>query len=304
LVSAFLTACVATLIATHSAASFKIDVNGLLSGQQLTPVNAIPGETLSLATYGEPVIAAFGTTTDGKSIEIEQHSHDSWRVTAPAKPGLYPFHLSAADGTTKSVQLLVGEPYNGQKSQSGYRIGSYPDPGRAPKAGVYDYPDGFIELHKHNLNESVSDHFTLGQFMCKQSAGWPRYIVLQPSLIVMLENIVALLQRKGVPANTLSVLSGYRTPSYNAGLDNVPYSRHIYGDAADIYVDSDGDSFMDDLNNDGVVSIKDAQLLANLIATLPNAHLSGIGVYPATSAHGPFVHVDTRGYKARWGAWD
>ena len=81
--------------------------------------------------------------------------------------------------------------------------------------------------------------------MCKQRAGWPRFAVIKRPLVVMLENIVTLLNRKGVRASTLSVLSGYRTPSYNAGLRNVAYSRHIYGDAADIYVDADGDGYMD-----------------------------------------------------------
>jgi uncharacterized protein YcbK (DUF882 family) len=26
----------------------------------------------------------------------------------------------------------------------------------------------------------------------------------------------------------------------------------------------------------------------------------GVGIYAATGAHGPFVHVDVRGVKARW----
>jgi hypothetical protein len=26
----------------------------------------------------------------------------------------------------------------------------------------------------------------------------------------------------------------------------------------------------------------------------------GLGVYPANRAHGPFIHVDVRGYRARW----
>ncbi len=103
---------------------------------------------------------------------------------------------------------------------------------------------------------------------------------------------------------TLAVLSGYRTPIYNAVLNNVAYSRHVYGDAADIYVDSDNDRFMDDLNGDGVVSIQDAQLLARLVATLPDTRLSGIRVYAATSDHEPFVDIDTRGYRARWGKWE
>lgn len=295
-----LLALLALLVVSSSAqAAFKIDINGLISGQQLTPATAVPGEKLPLATYGEPIIAAFGSDVD-----ISQSSEHSWLITAPDKAGIYPLHLTAADGTIKSIQLLVGAPYKGQTSESGYRIGTYPNPKTAPKVGLYPYPDSLVELHKHNLDEPISSHFRLGQFMCKQQAGWPRYVVVRRPLVVMLENIVTLLQRKGVNAQTLTVLSGYRTPSYNAGLQNVAYSRHIYGDAADIYVDSDGDQFMDDLNADGVVSIKDAQLLANLIATLPDAQHSGIGVYPATSAHGPFVHVDTRGHKARWGQWN
>jgi uncharacterized protein YcbK (DUF882 family) len=28
--------------------------------------------------------------------------------------------------------------------------------------------------------------------------------------------------------------------------------------------------------------------------------VGGIGIYPATSAHGPFVHIDARGTRARW----
>jgi len=277
-------ALLVTSTSSLAQASFKIDINGLTSGQDVTPANAVPGQQLALATYGEPVIAAFGT-----DITIEQQEADRWLITAPAATGIYPIHLSAADGTTKSIQLLVGEPFAGQTSQAGYNLGSYPNPQHAPKSGLYPHPESLVELHKHNLSEPISSHFNLGQFMCKQSAGWPRYAVIKRPLVLMLENIVTLLNRKGIRASTLSVLSGYRTPVYNAGLDNVAYSRHIYGDAADIYVDADGDGFMDDLNGDGLVSVKDAQLLANLIATLPDAQQSGIGVYPATSNHGPFV---------------
>ena len=187
---------------------------------------------------------------------------------------------------------------------SGYRIGPYPKPAESPKPEAYPYPTGFVEVRRDNMHEPVSTHFKLHQFLCKQEADWPRYVVLQRPLVVMLENIVALLKRKGIAVETLAILSGYRTPAYNKAINNVAYSRHVYGDAADIYVDADNDLFMDDLNGDGLVSLQDAQLLAKLIATLPNAELAGIGVYAATSAHGPFVHVDTRGHRARWGQWD
>ena len=46
----------------------------------------------------------------------------------------------------------------------------------------------------------------------------------------------------GIDASTFRILSGYRTPFYNRSIGNeTHYSRHVYGDAADIYVDEDGD---------------------------------------------------------------
>lgn len=277
------------------AADFKIDVDGLLSGHQLTPVITTPGSSVELSLPGADQVSGFSA---GVQLAAEDSTH--WTITAPHEHGSYPVHFRSATGVTKSIQLFVTEPFDHQKTLNGYRIGSYPAIGGAPKPERYQLPTGFIELTQQNLTTPVSEHFEIGQFMCKQGGSWPRYVVVQPSLVVMLENIIALLNRRGIPAQTLAVLSGYRTPRYNAAIGNVPYSRHVFGDAADIYVDTDGDQFMDDINGDGVVSVKDAQLLAELIGTLPGAEKSGIGVYSATSARGPFVHIDTRGYRARW----
>src|SRR4029079_18551774 len=30
----------------------------------------------------------------------------------------------------------------------------------------------------------------------------------------------------------------------------------------------------------------------------------GLGTYAPTETHGPFVHVDVRGFAARWGGWE
>jgi uncharacterized protein YcbK (DUF882 family) len=83
-------------------------------------------------------------------------------------------------------------------------------------------------------------------------------------------------------------------------------SRHQYGDAADVYVTDGGRDWMTDLNRDGRVDLRDARLLASAAERVETAHpelVGGIGVYPATGAHGPFVHIDVRGTRARWGAW-
>ena len=68
-------------------------------------------------------------------------------------------------------------------------------------------------------------------------------------------------------------------------------------------MDADGDGRMDDLDEDGRVTVKDAQWLARVAASVEADHpavTGGIGIYRANAVHGPFVHVDTRGTPARW----
>jgi hypothetical protein len=99
-------------------------------------------------------------------------------------------------------------------------------------------------------------------------------------------------------------MSGFRTPAYNASIGNTTiYSRHLWGDAADVYVDADGDGRMDDLNGDGRHTVADARLLATWVEGLEarkSWRPGGLASYRANAVHGPFVHVDARGTRARW----
>lgn len=188
---------------------------------------------------------------------------------------------------------------------NGYRIDSYPS---EPLHGldIYLPPKGFIELTPDNLDIRVSPNFTLGQFVAKQESGYPKYVVLRSSLLLKLENILASLNAAGHETGGFVIMSGYRTPYYNRAIGNVPYSRHVYGGAADFYIDENPqDGIMDDLNGDGKVDRDDAQWLAAFINDMSmrgafGPRVGGIGVYGSTSAHGPFVHVDVRGTRARW----
>ena len=83
------------------------------------------------------------------------------------------------------------------------------------------------------------------------------------------------------------------------------YSLHQWGRAADIFLDKDGNGRMDDLNNDRVVDRRAAAEIAGRIEALLKTKgrlpsIGGIGIYEATAAHGPFVHIDTRPSRARW----
>ncbi len=77
----------------------------------------------------------------------------------------------------------------------------------------------------------------------------------------------------------------------------------MYGDAMDFYIDNDGDGGMDDLNGDGRVDVRDARVLAAAADQVEKDHpslIGGVGIYAPTGAHHGFVHIDTRGYRARW----
>jgi len=72
----------------------------------------------------------------------------------------------------------------------------------------------------------------------------------------------------------------------------------MYGDAADVYPDDDRDGKMDDLNHDGKVDEADAQIVFRAAEEVEKRFpvlVGGVAVYRATSAHGPFVHIDCRG---------
>lgn len=184
-----------------------------------------------------------------------------------------------------------------------YRLGHYPKPQSSPNAEHYQPPPGFIRVTPANRSQRISDHFRLEQFLCKQSGGWPKYVAVQPALLRKLDALVRALQDRGIDLATLTVMSGYRTPYYNRAIGNVAFSRHIYGDAADIFVDRNGDGRMDDLNGDGRSDITDAKWLAAVVASLDDDEVTpgGLGTYKSNAAHGPFVHIDTRGKAARWG---
>jgi hypothetical protein len=239
------------------------------------------------------------TALPGEQVTIEALDRQ-WTWTAPGTPGLYPINVVSADQRDSlTIQAFVLVPYDRLRGEylNGYRIGRYPAVALRGLA-MYRPPSGFIEVTPGNENAFVSPHFRLKQFVCKQSGGYPKYIVLNEGLVQRLEELLALANRSGYHASTFHVMSGYRTPAYNRAIGNVAYSRHTWGSAADIFIDEDGDGRMDDLNRDGRSNARDAEVLYRLFDDVQGG--GGMGKYDATGAHGPFVHVDLRDRRARW----
>jgi hypothetical protein len=288
-----------------AAAGFAVRYNGLESRHRVRAVFVLPGHSLTLdvasSDAGRVVLRPTGGTA-GRAAK------GGWRWEAPSSPGLYPLFLvdsAARDSITLNAFVLV--PASAQRGEylNGYRIGRYPE---RPLRGLamYQAPLGFVEVTRENHDTPVSPHFRLGEFVAKQEGGYPKYLVLDERLLLKLEHLLERVRADGHPGARFHVMSGYRTPYYNRAIGNVGYSRHVYGAAADIFIDaSPRDGIMDDLNGDGRSDLADARLLHALIdraAAAPGFGplLGGLAAYRATARHGPFVHVDVRGYRARW----
>lgn len=230
-----------------------------------------------------------------------------WLWQAPDSPGLVQIEIRPEGLASVRLNVIVMVPASEVQGGylNGYRIGDYPDQPLNDNP-IYLPPPGFIEVTPELVDLPVSPHFTLGQFLCKQQPDhWPKYLALRESLVAKLEIILAAVNQHGIGSDSFTVMSGFRTPWYNQSIGNGQYSRHIWGGAADIFIDTDGDGRMDDLNGDGKSDLKDARILLGIIEdiyqTREHIHLhGGLGLYGPRSHRGPFVHVDARGFEARW----
>jgi hypothetical protein len=247
------------------------------------------------------------TTVTAEGGDLTRLDALTWRWQAPSEPGLVRLIVQPQDHAPMTLNVVVMVPLS-QVSRgylNGYRIGQYPD---QPLRGnpIYLPPPGLIEVTPELLDLQVSPHFTLGQFLCKQQADhWPKYLVLREALIAKLEIILAEVNQRGIRSDSFHIMSGYRTPWYNQSIGNGRYSRHIWGGAADIFVDTIGDGRMDDLNGDGRSDVRDARLVLDIIEDLYQTRRhqrlhGGLGLYGPRPHRGPFVHVDARGHEARW----
>jgi uncharacterized protein YcbK (DUF882 family) len=91
----------------------------------------------------------------------------------------------------------------------------------------------------------------------------------------LLDGLEALRRLAGIP---VVVHAGYRCARHNAEVGGVPHSEHTLGRAADIHLPG--------------LSLQEMYELASSVAEFAEG---GIGVYDEN-----FVHVDTRGHRARW----
>lgn len=284
---------------------FAVNVQGLAVDLDRFFALALPGEVVEFEVMERPG-TAFAFEAEGLADTLT--GPRSLAFAAPSAPGAYPVTITSPEGEAMTITVFVLTPMSAAEDGAieGYQVGAYP---AEPLRGLDSYlpPEGLIRMPPELTDAPLSPHFRLGQFVSKQG-GDPdvHFLLVRPEIVLKLERLLAAVNERGVRADSFYVMSGYRTPHYNAQLGNVAYSRHQWGDATDVYVDRDEDMVMDDLDGDGRILRRDAGVLYEIAETVDGLEefaglRGGVGEYGANSAHGPFVHVDTRGTPARWG---
>jgi uncharacterized protein YcbK (DUF882 family) len=159
---------------------------------------------------------------------------------------------------------------------------------RLPEAERDDYYDphpdrgdsGVIKIDGTNGDDYIASFLQLKEFRSKD--GKSSYLRVHPSLIFALQLI-----KWYTNANAVEITSGYRTKSWNASRGGKRESWHMDGLAVDIKISIPGKT------------TKEAYQLLKEAAELVIGNSGGVGCYPEDDKL--FVHIDTRGTKARWG---
>lgn len=99
----------------------------------------------------------------------------------------------------------------------------------SPLDARYAVPLRYVDLSQWPADMEIAPNFALGELL-QEAKG--RYGFVQPRFVRSLQ---AVRDRVGAP---LYVNSGYRTPAWNAGVGGVTWSRHQWGDAADMRSDA------------------------------------------------------------------
>ncbi|MFN5201312.1 MAG: D-Ala-D-Ala carboxypeptidase family metallohydrolase [Gemmatimonas sp.] len=222
-------------------------------------------------------------------------------LLAPLTPGIYELEVTR-HGVTQRLEeprLAVMVPFELKlgSTLNGYQIGRYPAEWSRDEAA--EKPLGFAEVHEEHLDLPLTKHLRVRDFVTHdRQTMWPKYVAVDPRVLDKIELVLReLARRRGEESASfmLEVHSGFRTPLHNAGVEgSARDSRHLYGDAADVAIDADGD---------GELTLFDAYRVEQAVDWVERAHpelAGGLGVYSSRRYATPYCHIDARGERKRW----
>lgn len=113
------------------------------------------------------------------------------------------------------------------------------------------------------------------------------YWLCDPKLIHWILEFQIALADAGYNSEGFYVRESHRHPKYNTLKGGASQSQHLYGKAADLVIE--------DIDNDGEINDLDKEIALKILEEIVGNE-GGMGLYPGTMT----VHIDTRGYAARW----
>lgn len=288
-------------------ANFSIVYDDLKIPLKIFSIFVMPGEEIKFSIAEEDRGQMYQIELGGKIFESE--SSFTWQ--AQSESGHYQATIKEKNNDSSASEIKINvfvlhshQEKNGQYLEN-FRIGHYPEI-PVDKSEYYTKPDGFLKIEESLLEVNLTPHFKMEQFLTSQSEKLPQFIAIQESLLLKLEFFLEEVNNAGYQADTFGIVSLYRSPYFNKELgNNTDLSRHLFGDAADIYIDNSGNEWMDDLNEDGNSTRADADILYDLAVKFDqkeefSALQGGVSSYKGNGVRGPFIHIDTRGFHVSW----
>jgi hypothetical protein len=296
-----------TTVDVTAAAAFpdaRPSINAYGSSGQVRVTLALPGQLVEypLEVSGDPTALGYQWVRMSDSLPADSvRTLGGANVVAPPQPGFYRLSLVRGDErrVVDELTLAVLVPFSRKLggTLNGYRIGTY----LAERLGTRKTapPAGFVEVASADADMPLTKHFKLSDFISHDNQDtWPRYAAISPKLLDKLELVMAHLARQRGDSSrvglSVSVHSGFRTPSWNLINRFAGDSRHQYGDAADVAIDA---------NADGRFTLADSRLVALAVEAVERDYpelVGGLGLYSGPKHKTPYVHIDARGTRARW----
>lgn len=154
----------------------------------------------------------------------------------------------------------------------------------------------FYQLKKKDVYRKIVGNIRIKDLMSKDAeyqnscyfSNTPLYWGMDKRILFKLLELQQALKSRGYNPYGFRASTGHRTPEFNEALNGASKSRHIAGEAVDLVIgDIDGNGRYTEADKSIVLELCEKEIIKNE---------GGIGRYPGTRV----VHIDVRGYRARW----
>ncbi len=157
----------------------------------------------------------------------------------------------------------------------------------------------FYKIQKKDCYRKIVGHFRIKDFIAKDAlyrntkyaSDQSLYWGIKPDILFKLMELKKIFENRNYNWNAIKINSGHRTPLRNEQVGGASKSRHIVGEAIDLKIG--------DIDRSGFYTEKDKAIVLDICEKELIRDKGGIGKYPGTRV----IHIDTRGYKARWNTY-